>query len=103
MPGRRPWSFSRAALIGALLLASLVAAGVLAWQAVAAADAHRAGARSVVRDYAALVADEAIRRVATDVGYADYTVLAALAQAAGQPAGLTADAVAALRTGANER
>ena len=106
MTGDRPWpsASARATLIAAMLLVSLATAGVLAWQAAAAASSHRASAESVVRDYAALIADEAIRRSSTELGYAGYyTLLAALAQAASQPAGLDAGTAAALRSAPNDR
>jgi signal transduction histidine kinase len=106
MTAGQPWpsASARATLIVAMLLLSLASAGVLTWQAHDAAASHRASAESVVRDYAALIADEAIRRTATEVGYSGYyTLIAALAQAAGQPAGLTAGTIAALRSAPDER
>src|SRR3990172_7551815 len=63
---------SRTALIVALLLVSLGATFLLAWQAQYAVSRHRAAAESVVRDYAALAADEFIRRSAAKVGYEGY-------------------------------
>ncbi len=63
---------SRTALIVALLLVSLGATFLLAWQAELAAASHRAAAESIVRDYAALAADECIRRVSARVGYEGY-------------------------------
>ncbi len=63
---------SRTPLIVALLLVSLAATFLLAWQAQYAITAHRAAAASVVRDYAALAADEFIRRAAAKVGYEGY-------------------------------
>jgi signal transduction histidine kinase len=104
MRGERPWAFAsaRATLIVAMLLLSLGTTGVLAWQAYAAAASHRASAETVVRDYAALIADEAIRRTSTELGYAGhYTLIAALARTAKQPAGLNAGAAAALRSGSD--
>src|SRR5215510_4473422 len=68
---------ARALLIIALLLVSLVTAGLLAAQAYLAERYQRAAAESVLRDYSALVADEAIRRTTADVGYYGYYVLAA--------------------------
>src|ERR1700748_2315696 len=104
MTAGQPWPSARATLIVAMLLLSLASAGVLTWQAHDAATLHRAGAESVVRDYAALIADEAIRRISTEVGYSgDYTLIAALAQAAGQPAGLTDGTLAALRSAPDDR
>jgi len=63
---------SRTALIVALLLVSFGATVLLAWQAQYAVSLHRAAAESVVRDYAALAADEFIRRSAAKVGYEGY-------------------------------
>jgi len=63
---------SRAGFIVALLLVSLGATVLLAWQAQYAVSLHRAAAESVVRDYAALAADEFIRRSAAKVGYEGY-------------------------------
>jgi signal transduction histidine kinase len=63
---------SRTVLIVALLLVSLGATFLLAWQAQYAVSRHRAAAESVVRDYAALAADEFIRRSAAKVGYEGY-------------------------------
>ncbi len=63
---------SRTALIVVLLLVSLGATVLLAWQAQYAVSRHRAAAESVVRDYAALAADEFIRRAAAKVGYEGY-------------------------------
>src|SRR5215813_1588087 len=95
---------ARATLIVAMLLVSLATAGILAWQAYAAAAYHRASAERVVRDYAALIADEAIRRTSAEVGYAGYyTLTSALAQAAGKPAGLSAETASALRSGPDDR
>ncbi len=63
---------SRTVLIVALLLVSLGVTVLLAWQAQYAVSLHRAAAESVVRDYAALAADEFIRRSAAKVGYEGY-------------------------------
>src|SRR3972149_1939728 len=54
------------------LLVTLGAPAPLAWQAQSAVSRHRAAAESVVRDYAALAADEFIRRSAAKVGYEGY-------------------------------
>ena len=59
----------------ALLLVSLVTAGVLAAQAYVAGRYQRAAAESVLRDYSSLVADETIRRTTADVGYYGYYTL----------------------------
>jgi signal transduction histidine kinase len=66
---------TRALLIVALLLVSLVTAGLLAAQAYVAGRYRLAAAESVLRDYATFVADEAIRRSTADVGYYGYYVL----------------------------
>ena len=63
---------SRTALVVGLLLVSLGVTFLLAWQAQYAVSRHRAAAESVVRDYAALAADEFIRRSAAKVGYEGY-------------------------------
>lgn len=57
------------AWIAGLLLASLGAVAVVAWQAVDAALTHRAAAEAVLRDYARLAADELVRRTLSEVGY----------------------------------
>lgn len=59
-------------IIGGLLLASLVLVGGLAWQAQDAARSHRAAAEAVLRDYAALAAEEFVRRSVAEVGYRGY-------------------------------
>src|SRR6266851_6534732 len=60
-------------LVGTMLVASLLLAGVLAFQAQEAVRDHRAAAERVIRDYAALAADtfvaEAEARLAYDVVY----------------------------------
>ncbi len=66
-----------------LLLASLVIAGAVAWQAQDAARSHRAMAERVLRDYAGLAADELVRRASADVGYRGYCVLIQALNAAG--------------------
>ena len=66
---------TRTALIVALLLVSLVTAGVLAAQAYVAGRYQRAAAESVLRDYSSLVADEVIQRTTADVGYYGYYTL----------------------------
>ena len=68
---------SRMALIVVLLLVSLATAGVIAMQAQYSASAQRATAEGVLRDYSGLVADEAIRRSAVEVGYYGYATLTA--------------------------
>jgi signal transduction histidine kinase len=66
---------ARTALIVALLLVSLVTAGLLAAQAYMVSRYQRAAAESVLRDYSSLLADEVIRRSTADVGYYGYYVL----------------------------
>ncbi|MCZ6747231.1 MAG: HAMP domain-containing sensor histidine kinase [Acidobacteria bacterium] len=68
---RRP----RAPFIAAMLLSSLVLTAVLAWQAQYAAHSHRSIAEGVLRDYAALAADEYVRRAANQIGYYGYDPL----------------------------
>jgi signal transduction histidine kinase/type II secretory pathway pseudopilin PulG len=63
---------SRTALIVLLLLISLATAILIAVQAQYANATQRAAAESVLRDYSSLVADEAIRRSAAEIGYYGY-------------------------------
>lgn len=63
------------AFIGVLLVASLVVAGAVAWQAQDAARSHRAMAERVLRDYAGLAAEELVRRSAAQIGNQGYYVL----------------------------
>jgi signal transduction histidine kinase len=63
---------SRTALIVLLLLISLATAGMIALQAQYSDASQRATAESVLRDYSSLIADEAIRRSAGDIGYYGY-------------------------------
>jgi signal transduction histidine kinase len=88
---------TRTTLIVALLLVSLVTAGLLAAQAYVAGRYQRAAAESVLRDYSSLVADEVIRRSSADVGYYGYYVLvtAVLREAQSSP-NLPADLKTAL-------
>ena len=91
-------------MIVALLLLSVGAAGALAWQAYAVATEHRATAESVVRDYAALIADEVISRASGDVGYSGYMALIApLLRSGGREGGVDQPAVDALRGSADAR
>ena len=82
MPATALRDRAAAPLLGAVLLASLLLAGVLAFQAQQAARDHRAAAERVLRDYAALAADtflaEAEARLAYDV---IYHVLGAMGRA----------------------
>jgi hypothetical protein len=83
---------TRTAVIVALLLVSLVTAGVLAAQAYVAGRYQRAAAESVLRDYASLVADEVIRRTTADVGYYGYyTLVTAVLREAQNSRSLPAD------------
>src|SRR6266849_5543669 len=63
---------SRTALIVLLLLVSLATAIMIAVQAQYANATQRAAAESVLRDYSSLVADEVIRRSASEIGYYGY-------------------------------
>ena len=70
----------------ALMVASLILTILLGWQAQDAARSHHATAEQVLRDYAALAADEFVRRTTNQVGYYGYypliTALAAQSAAA---------------------
>lgn len=78
---------SRTALVTVLLLVSLAAAALLAWQAHQAASSHRHLAESVLRDYASLAASELGRRAVAEVGYYGcYPLVAALERKASQGA-----------------
>ena len=59
-------------LIIGLLLGALILAAALAWQAQHATRTHLATATSVLKDYAALAADEFSRRAMGQVGYYGY-------------------------------
>ena len=63
---------SRTALVVLLLLVSLATATMIAVQAQYANATQRAAAESVLRDYSSLVADEVIRRSASEIGYYGY-------------------------------
>lgn len=68
--------------IAGLLLASLVLASVLAWQAQVSMRYHRAAAEKVLHDYAMLAADELGRRSVSELGfYGFYPLVTALRQA----------------------
>jgi signal transduction histidine kinase len=78
---RRLAETSRSGVIAALLLSSIVLAGVLTWQAQASLRDQREAAEKVVRDYAALVADEFARRAVNELGYSGfYPVISAVRQ-----------------------
>jgi len=73
-------AISRASFILVATLVCLLLTSVLAWQAFDAVASQRAVAESVLKDYAALAADEYIRRTASQVGaYGYYPLLNALA------------------------
>jgi signal transduction histidine kinase len=83
--GRRRGETSRSGLIVALLLSSIVLAGVLTWQAQLSMLSQRAEAEKVLRDYAMLAADEFARRSVNELGFNGfYAIVTALRQAAGQ-------------------
>jgi signal transduction histidine kinase len=63
---------SRTALIVLLLLISLATASMIALQAQYSDASQRATAESVLHDYSSLIADEVIRRSASDIGYYGY-------------------------------
>ena len=63
---------SRVSFILAVMVVSLALTALLAWQALDAASSHRAIAEEVLRDYAALAADEYIRRTASHVAANGY-------------------------------
>jgi signal transduction histidine kinase len=63
---------SRSTLIAGLLVVILATTGLLAWQAQYAVTSHRAAAEEVLRDYAALAADELVRRSTARIGYGGY-------------------------------
>ena len=68
----RSYLSSRTPWIAVLLLASLGLVAVLAFQAQYGVYGHRVLAEEVLRDYAALAADELLRRVSAEVGYYGY-------------------------------
>ncbi len=81
-----------------LLGAALVLTGVLTWQAADAARSHRQTAQRAVRDFAAIAADELIRRAANEIetyGFGPIRQAVSYDLAQGQPmdlAKLTVDA-----------
>jgi signal transduction histidine kinase len=82
------------------MVVGMVTAALLALEAYRAVAYHRHTSQSVLRDYAALAADEMIRRSANEVGYFGYyPVATALARAAAAPGGLTPAALEALPAG----
>jgi hypothetical protein len=90
--------------IVAFLLVTLLVAGLLVLQAHYAFVSHRVTAESVLRDYAALAAAEAIRRITAEVDfYGYYVVLSALRARAARGGGLEAGALDALRRDGDER
>ena len=81
-PGRETESFRSGAVVGLLLL-SLVMTGLLAWQAQVSTVYHRVAAEKVLRDYAALSADEFARRTVNEIGfYGFYPLVTAIRQEA---------------------
>ncbi|HXV62784.1 MAG TPA: HAMP domain-containing sensor histidine kinase [Vicinamibacteria bacterium] len=98
--GRSPYRRSRSTV---LLVLILLTTGVLAWQAHYAVQSHRAAAESVLRDYAALAADELVRRTAAKIGYEGYyplvTALADNVRAASE----LDEGVAAIRSSTDEK
>lgn len=59
-------------LLAALLVAATILVAVLAVQAWAAQAYHQQATEEVLRDYASLAADEALRRIALEIGYYGY-------------------------------
>jgi signal transduction histidine kinase len=89
--------------IVAFLLVTLLVAGLLVLQAHYAFVSHRVTAESVLRDYAALAAAEAVRRITAEVDfYGYYVVLNALRGRAAR-GGLEAGTLQALRRDGDER
>ena len=78
---------SRSPLVVVLLLLCLGVVAVLAAQTQAAVQSHRAMAEKVLRDYAALGADEFVRRATNELGFFGYyTAITALGEGvAGSP------------------
>ena len=68
----KPYLSSRTPWIAALLLTSLGLVALLTVQAQYGVYGHRVLAEEVLRDYAALAADELLRRVSAEVGYYGY-------------------------------
>jgi signal transduction histidine kinase len=68
-PARRGWDASGFPWTAVLLPAAIVLTLALAWQAVDAARSHRVAAEKVLRDDAALAANEYLRRARYEVGY----------------------------------
>jgi signal transduction histidine kinase len=92
----------RPGLTAALLIAAIVVAGALTWQAQASARSHRAAAEKALRDYAMLGADEFARRAVGRLGYYGYYPLVTALQAASgplpSPEALSASSEAPVRT-----
>ena len=91
----RSYLSSRTPWIAVLLLASLGLVAVLAVQAQYGVYGHRVLAEEVLRDYAALAADELLRRVSAEVGYYGYapatTILRQVVRESGSFEGLHAE------------
>jgi signal transduction histidine kinase len=74
--GTRARGAARPAIVIAAIVAGMVTTVLLALEAYRAAAYHRRAARSVLRDYATLAANEMIRRSANQIGYYGYYPLA---------------------------
>ena len=70
--GARTGDGSRTPFVVTLLVVSLATTGLLAWQAQYAVTSHRTSAENVLRGYAALAAQEFIRRAAAEIGYGGF-------------------------------
>src|SRR6185503_17911543 len=81
LPGRlRDREALRSTGVVVLLIASLVLAVVLAWQAADAARSHRAATAAVLRDFAALAGTEFVRRASASIGFDAHEILTVLRQ-----------------------
>ncbi len=75
----------RPGLTAALLIAAILVAGALTWQAQASARSHRAAAEKALRDYAMLAADEFARRAVGGLGFYGYYPLVTVLQSSSGP------------------
>jgi signal transduction histidine kinase len=89
--------------IVAFLLVTLLVAGLLVQQAHYAFVSHRVTAESVLRDYAALAAAEAVRRITAEVDFYGYYVVLNALRARAARGGLEAGTLDALRRDGDER
>lgn len=96
-------SGSRAAWILGLLIGSLGATALLAWQASRARESHRAAATGVLTDYALLAANEFVRRATARLGYEGYYPLMTALSRRVQTLSDLEEAVRALDAEADER